>query len=945
MGETDRWYGLPSAGERFSSAPPAAFGFLGAAASPITIDGSNLTSLGNTVSLVGGGLSVTNGAQITIDGGRFDMAAVASPGEVVPGPDGLDVSSFDALADIAITGNSLNRPSGIGVNAGSIFIRGGRFVMDNSEILAAAPFSVAEQPESVVDIRADSVALNNGALLSTDTFGRVDGADIKIQARDAVDVSGAVIRVGSYGVRASGDAGELTVAAREISLGQGTLIQSESREQSTGNAGNVTLRAGETVTVSDTKIDTFTTGTGNAGRVSVIGEAVRLDTGADIRAYTKGSGNAGSVSVEAGRSVVLTGDAAVSAYTEGSGDAGKVSIAAGRAILLTGEAAVSTETKGAGRAGVIELNADEILLEKTAAVSSSSLAPGGPLTRDDGNSGDAGTIRVTSGTRTVLKDDAVIETETRTASPAGNIVIAAGRFEMDGAVVSSGSTASTRGGDAGTIGVAAGDTVHTDRRRGPKHRCGERRRREIAVTAGTGVHLLDSRISTSVATGGGGGGDIRIGDARDAGAPDYVVLNRSTLTANADQGDGGAIFITTENYFKSPDSVVEATSRRGNDGTIQITAPHLDLIGGLTVLPANFMDASRWVKTPCDVQPAARMSRFVHREGRDGIPQAYDDWLPSAPAVIPQFLARDENPEARACLALLNRGDFAGVVDLLPGDADDPVGAAVRAHALMAVGHYRSALSALYGALPAARKTAGPAVQALFQNLLGDLYLCLGNLQGAIETQKKAVTAAEASGDPLMVSAALNQMGNVRAVADNFDGAAAAYDEGLAAISGVPDAGILRAVLLLNKARVRMAEVRETDARGLLHRAAAALPPKIETYAAAADWISLGMLRERGSRARTDEAGADFARAMAIGRKLANDRILSTALGRQGRLDEAAGRYGAAMDKTRQAMSACRGRVSPRDPLPVAMADGAPLPGDGETPRPRNSGTRRPLTC
>ena len=876
MGETERFYSLPVAGEFFSSAPPAAFGFLDGAAAPITIDGSSIASLGNTVSLVGGELTVKNSAQITIDGGRFDMAAVASPGEVIPGADGLDVSSFDAMADVTIAGNLQNRPSGISVSAGSIFIRGGRFVVDNSEIIADAPFSVGDQPESLFDIQADRVELTNGALLSTDTFGRVDGADLNIQARDAVDVSGAVIRVGSFGVQASGDAGELTIAAREITLRDGTLVQSESREQSTGNAGNVTLQAAENVTVSDTQINTFTTGTGNAGNVTIAADVVRLDTGADIRAFTRGSGDAGDVSVAAGRSIVMTGDAAV-----------------------------RTETENVGMAGVIDLSADEVLLEKTAAVSSSSLAAGRLLT---GEGGAAGTIRVAAGSRAVLKDDAVIRTETLGNGAAGDIRVLAGRLEMDGgAALSSNSTAEGRGGDAGTITVAADDmvqltggaTLSTDAVSGGGGK--------ISVSAGTGVYLLDSGISTSVKMGEGDGGDIRIGDADGSAPPAYVVLNRSALTANADEGDGGAIFIATENYFQSADSVVEATSRRGNDGSVEITAPYLDLVGGLTILPSNFLDASRWVKNPCDVQPAGRMSRFVHREDRDGMPQAYDDWLPSGPAVIPRLLARSEKPAAAACMNFLDRGDFAGAVELLADKADDPLNAAVSAYALMALGHYKRSLSVLYDALPAAGKTADFSAGSLFYGTLGDLYLCLGNRQGSIEYQKKAIAAAERSGDPVMLAAALNQMGNVRAVGENLDGAVTAYDQGLARLSGVTDAGSMTAVLLLNKARVRMAQGREADAGMLIRRAAAALPEERDTYAVAANWITLGTLRRQlpddpAGENGQDSAPSDYGHALRIGRSLGNERIISSALGREGEMYETEGRYDAALAKTREAV-------------------------------------------
>ena len=871
MGETERWYTVPVAGEHFSSAPPAAFGFLDSDVSPITIDGSNLDALGGTVSLVGGDLTIQNSAQITIDGGRFDMAAVASPGEVTPGPDGPDVSDFEIMADISMSGNERSRPSGISVSTGSIHLRSGRFVGDNSEIIADAPYTVTDPSDSVFDIQADRVELTNGALLSTDTFGRADGADLSIQARDAVDVSGAVIRVGSSGVRASGDAGELTISAGRITLRDGTLIQSESREKSTGNAGNVTLKAEGDVNVSDTQINTFTTGTADAGNVTVAADTVHFGAGADILAATRGRGDAGNVSVTAARSIVLTEDAAL-----------------------------RTETENTGDAGLIDLNADEVRLDGRADISSSSLFP------DEG--GAAGAIRIAAGSRFVMTGDALVRTETQGSGTGGDISVRAGCLEMGGgAALSSSSTSENRGGHAGTIAVSADDAVQLTGGASLVTEAESGGGGKISVNAASGVYLLDSRISTSVGMGEGNGGDIRIGDPADTIGPAYLVLNRSVLKANAVEGDGGAIFIAAENYFQSADSVVEATSRRGNDGSIEIMTPNIELIGGLTVLPSNYMDAARWVKNSCDVQPAAHVSWFVHREDRDGMPQSFDDWLPSSSIVMPRMLGRSEKPEDNACRKLLNLGDFAGAVDLLAGKTADPAYAAVSAYALMTLGHYKRALAALYNALPTAETSPDPSARAMFYNTLGDLYLCLGNLKGAIEYQQKAIAAAEKAEDPVTLSAALNQMGNVRAVGENLDGAVKAYDQGLAALLDVPDSGGMAAILLMNKARALMAQERTADAWPLLRHAAVAIPDGSDTYAVAAAWISLGMLREQAADAALEKAGLegavpDYVEALRIGRKIDDKRILSSALGREGKIHETLGRYDAALEKNREAI-------------------------------------------
>ncbi|MCP4110728.1 MAG: hypothetical protein GY749_35250 [Desulfobacteraceae bacterium] len=63
------------------------------------------------------------------------------------------------------------------------------------------------------------------------------------------------------------------------------------------------------------------------------------------------------------------------------------------------------------------------------------------------------------------------------------------------------------------------------------------------------------------------------------------------ITANAYEGDGGAVFIRTNSYLRSADSAVTASSERGNDGTVTVDAPDTD-ITNLVSLPENLLDVS-----------------------------------------------------------------------------------------------------------------------------------------------------------------------------------------------------------------------------------------------------------------------------------------------------------------------------------------------------------------
>ncbi len=79
-------------------------------------------------------------------------------------------------------------------------------------------------------------------------------------------------------------------------------------------AGNVGITATESIILSDSVIDTFTTGMGNAGTVSVEAKTVSLVEGTEIQAHTLGRGRAGEIFVAAGDSLNLEWKEKESAY-------------------------------------------------------------------------------------------------------------------------------------------------------------------------------------------------------------------------------------------------------------------------------------------------------------------------------------------------------------------------------------------------------------------------------------------------------------------------------------------------------------------------------------------------------------------------------------------------------------------------------------------------------
>jgi large exoprotein involved in heme utilization and adhesion len=115
-----------------------------------------------------------------------------------------------------------------------------------------------------------------------------------------------------------------------------------------------------------------------------------------------------------------------------------------------------------------------------------------------------------------------------------------------------------------------------------------------------------------VESGFGDGGNITID-------PEFVILNSSSIVANAFGGDGGNILIVTNNFIASPDSIVDASSQFGLDGTVIIKSPESDLTSGLTELPESFLNVAALLREPCSARRSINRSSFIVR-GRSAIP-------------------------------------------------------------------------------------------------------------------------------------------------------------------------------------------------------------------------------------------------------------------------------------------------------------------------------------
>jgi large exoprotein involved in heme utilization and adhesion len=109
--------------------------------------------------------------------------------------------------------------------------------------------------------------------------------------------------------------------------------------------------------------------------------------------------------------------------------------------------------------------------------------------------------------------------------------------------------------------------------------------------------------------------------------PEFVIVNKSSIIANAFGGPGGNITIIADNFIASADSVIEASSALSTPGVIEIRSPENNVENSISQLPAAFIDASALLRGLCTARRTGAPSSFVVA-GRGGVPVEADGYLP-----------------------------------------------------------------------------------------------------------------------------------------------------------------------------------------------------------------------------------------------------------------------------------------------------------------------------
>ncbi len=405
--------------------------------------------------LAGGSVTITGNVTIT----EPEDAPENSLQENVPLSDGTVVAidgSAEPTLDIRAGTTAFGTPGITGDTAGLSPVPGTGGTGTSADISIGNVF--IDAPDGLVfltnqykpDPSLPGGAIEVGAILTDDFVFSGDGGSVIIDSRSDITVNNLINSSSS-----SGDAGDITLIANETISLAGVLV--DARTFGSGDAGNISVQAGGSVVIVDNPFPFFgifsdTSGSGDAGNISVRAEGSVAIANSFITSEVIGSeatGNGGAITITAD-SLSLSNGTLIYTSTLGQGNAGNIRVNASESVSVRGGSVLQADTFGQGNAGNINIQARSLSLSNGAQLDSSTFGRG-----------DAGSVTINATETVSLNERSVIFSNVeRGAGDAGNINIQARSLSLsNGAQLDS----STFGrGDAGSVTINATEAVSLD---------------------------------------------------------------------------------------------------------------------------------------------------------------------------------------------------------------------------------------------------------------------------------------------------------------------------------------------------------------------------------------------------------------------------------------------------------------------------------------------------
>jgi filamentous hemagglutinin family protein len=390
--------------------------------------------------------------------------------------------------------------------------------------------------------------------------------------------------------------GGITVTLSDNLEVVGSVIAADS--VSAAPAGDITLTGKDIVVTRGSIIINAAFASGSGGHLKIVADTLQVTDGAQLSSGSTFAPDRGRL-LDLVKGTKLTGE---------GGDITIQALGPRGSVLIDGKGSgIFADTEGTGAGGAINLFAKTLTIQNGGTISASTT---GTDTRATG-----GSIIVKAMDHITLTDGGSI-----TAS----------------SVVDPKNSANTGIADAGNIKINAGQQLDVQNSsittKAEKASGGN-----IDIRAIDHVRFANSQVSTSVGADRGNGGNITVD-------PNVVVLQNSQVLAQAVQGHGGSITITTPVFLPDQTSRIDASSQFGVNGTVTVQSPTSNLSGTVKQLTTKPSEVQTLLQNRCVALAGGEQSTFIVA-GRDALPSEPGGWL-SSPLSMNHFLRNDAEQAA-----------------------------------------------------------------------------------------------------------------------------------------------------------------------------------------------------------------------------------------------------------------------------------------------------------
>ncbi len=230
-----------------------------------------------------------------------------------------------------------------------------------------------------INIKADSLTMINGTAISARIFGQGNSGNVSVNVRGAVlfdsldsyASSGISTAVTESGI---GNSGNINISADSLTMNPGGLLTTNTF--GTGKSGNISVNVKGAVSLNGgnrNDLDTFIgsqvapSGIGDGGDINIKAESLTITQGAFVSTGTFGQGNGGNIEISLmmpGSSLILSDNALISAITLLKGNGGNIQIEANGPVNLTNDSTIAVSSYDQDNAGDLRITAGSLTLQE-----------------------------------------------------------------------------------------------------------------------------------------------------------------------------------------------------------------------------------------------------------------------------------------------------------------------------------------------------------------------------------------------------------------------------------------------------------------------------------------------------------------------------------------------------------------------------------------------------